>query len=199
LASLKQFSEFHLAQLNDTWERKPVTMLADARVLLLGYGSIAKAVEERLQPFGAVITRVARNARPGVHPAAELAVLLPQTDIVVVLLPLTAETNQVVDEEFLRQLPDGALLVNVARGRVVDTDALLRELQRGRLRAVLDVTDPEPLPAGHPLYHAPGVFITPHVSWWTADGMRRNYEVVATQLRKFARGEQLENIVTDGY
>jgi phosphoglycerate dehydrogenase-like enzyme len=134
-----------------------------------------------------------------VHPAAELALLLPQTDIVVVLLPLTAETNQLVDEDFLRQLPDGALLVNVARGRVVDTEALLRELQRGRLRAVLDVTDPEPLPAGHPLYHAPGVFITPHVSWWTADGMRRNYEVVATQLRKFARGEQLENIVTDGY
>src|SRR5262249_55675148 len=142
--------------------------LADKNVLIVGYGSIGSAIEDRLAPFElARVARVARSerttARGPVHPLTDLPLLLPEADIVILSTPLTQTTRGLVDADFLARMKDGALLVNVARGPVVDTHALLRELESGRLTAALDVMDPEPLPPGHPLWHAPGVLISPHV------------------------------------
>ena len=123
---------------------------AAAPVLILGYGAIGGAVAARLEPFGVEIIRVARRARAGVHAVDELDALLPRADVVVVLVPLTPATVGLIDAGALARLPQGALLVNAARGTVVDTDALLAALRAERIRAVLDVTDPEPLPADHP-------------------------------------------------
>ncbi len=137
-------------------------------MLIVGYGSIGAAIEDRLAPFElARVARVARSARTTergpVHPLTELPSLLPDADVVVLSTPLTDSTRHLVDAGFLARMKDGALLVNVARGPVVDTKALLTEVESGRLTAALDVTDPEPLPRDHPLWRAPGVLITPHV------------------------------------
>jgi phosphoglycerate dehydrogenase-like enzyme len=173
--------------------------LAGSRVLIVGHGSIGAAVEARLAPFGVSVTRVARTARDGVAAMAELPRLLPEADIVVLLVPLTDLTRGLVDKEFLAALPDGALLVNAARGAVVDTDALLAELSTGRLGAVLDVTDPEPLPADDPLWSAPGLLLTPHVAGPTTQLRERVLELVLAQVVRYRDGNPLENVVTDGY
>jgi phosphoglycerate dehydrogenase-like enzyme len=112
---------------------------------------------------------------------------------------LTDETRGLVDKDFLAAMPDGALLVNGARGPVADTDALLAELRSGRLRAAVDVTDPEPLPAGHPLWEAPGLLLTPHVGGSVPAAMRRAFRVMREQLAYYARGEEPPNVVRDGY
>jgi phosphoglycerate dehydrogenase-like enzyme len=125
--------------------------------------------------------------------------LLPDHDATVVVVPLTEATRGLVDARFLAAMPDGAVLVNAARGPVVDTGALLRELRSGRLRAALDVTDPEPLPADHPLWSAPGLLLTPHVGGSVPSGTRRAFAVVAEQLAAFVRGDAPPNLVADGY
>jgi phosphoglycerate dehydrogenase-like enzyme len=173
--------------------------LEGSTVLILGYGSIGRAVEARLAPFGVNVVRVARTARDGVHALADLPALLPAANIVVVLLPLTSETRRLVDSGFLASMPDGALLVNAARGSIVDTQALLAEVQRGRLRAALDVTDPEPLPDGHPLWSAPGVLITPHDAGSSKRFASRAWRFVAEQVARYQRGEPLRNVVANGY
>ena len=138
--------------------------LAGRTVMILGYGSIGKAVAERLAPFEVDLIRVARRRRAGVHGAVELPDLLPSAQVLIVLLPFTPETDGLLSSQLLKLLPDGALLVNAARGRIIDQDALLELLSSGRLRAALDVTEPEPLPHEHPLWDAPGVLITPHLA-----------------------------------
>jgi phosphoglycerate dehydrogenase-like enzyme len=139
---------------------------------------------------------VAREPRPGVHGVEELPSLLSRADAVVVLTPLTAETRGMVDAAFLAALPDGALVLNAGRGAVIDTDALVAELQSGRLRAVLDVVDPEPLPAEHPLWDAPGLLaLTPHVSGDTQAAEDRALRFAGHQLARYARGEPLRNVV----
>ncbi|MEZ0090646.1 2-hydroxyacid dehydrogenase [Streptacidiphilus sp. EB129] len=167
LASLRGVPQFVRNQAVGHWDQSFQPALADRTVLIVGYGSIGAAVEERLRPFECEVVRVARSARTAphgpVHALADLPELLPAADVVLLLVPLTAETRHLADAGFLSRLRDGALLVNVARGPVVDTKALLAELESGRLRAALDVTDPEPLPADHPLWRAPNVLITPHV------------------------------------
>jgi phosphoglycerate dehydrogenase-like enzyme len=169
-------------------------------VLLLGYGSIGRAVEARLAPFAPAATvRVARRAREGVSPLEALPELLPEADVVVLLLPLTAETRGIIDAGALSLMKPGALLVNAARGALVDTGALLDVLNGGRIRAVLDVTDPEPLPPGHPLWRAPGLLVTPHVAGITRDIEKRTAVLVRDQIARFARGEELANQVRDGY
>ena len=173
--------------------------LDGARILILGYGSIGRALEERLTPFGATCIRVARRQRDGVHAMAELPTLLPEADILVVLLPLTPETHGLVGAEVLGRLRPGALLVNASRGAVVDTPALVAALSAGGLRAALDVTDPEPLPDGHPLWSAPGVLITPHVAGDVRREEDRAWQLVVEQVDGLARGEALRNIVTAGY
>jgi len=169
--------------------------LADRTVLILGYGSIGEALERRLDGFECDIIRVARRARDGVHPISELPELLPKADVVVLLTPATDETRGMVDAKFLAQLKDGALLINVARGVIVDTEALLAELSTQRIRAALDVTDPEPLPAGHPLWSAPNVLINPHRGGASTAFSPRVARLVRAQLERYANGEPLINVV----
>lgn len=169
------------------------------QVLIVGYGSIGQAIEERLRPFGAEITRVARTAREGVHPVSELPSLLPAADIVVLIVPGTSKTTGLIGAREIALMKQGALLVNAARGPVVDTDALLAALQSNRIRAALDVTEPEPLPDGHPLWSAPNLLLTPHIASSTPAFMVRAMELAAAQVGRYLRGEPLENIVTGEY
>ena len=178
------------------WSDATPQELQSAHVLIVGFGSIGQAVKRRLEPFGVAVTGVARRARDGVRETAELPTLVAQADAVVVLTPLTPETKGMFDAALLARMRDGALLVNAARGRVVDTGALLAELQSGRLRAVLDVVDPEPLPDGHPLWEV-ALAITPHNAGDTAAADERAVRFGAGQLARFARGEPLENVVRE--
>ncbi|MFC9691722.1 2-hydroxyacid dehydrogenase [Kribbella sp. NPDC056951] len=169
--------------------------LADRTVLIVGYGSIGEALERRLAGFECEVIRVARRPRDGVHPTTDLPELLPQADVVVPLTPATDETRGMVDAKFLARLKDGALLVNVARGVIVDTSALVAELGTGRISAALDVTDPEPLPSGHPLWSAPNVLINPHRGGASTAFEPRVARLVRAQLERFAQGEALINVV----
>jgi phosphoglycerate dehydrogenase-like enzyme len=173
--------------------------LDGASVLIVGYGSIGRAVEARLRPFGAGITCVARTARDAVHALDELPDLVPDADVVICLLPLTPATHGAIGDVVLDRMKEGALLVNASRGAVVDTDALLAATSSGRIRAALDVTDPEPLPDGHPLWSTPGVLITPHVAGDVRREEERAWELVSDQIGRLSRGEPLRNVVTDGY
>jgi phosphoglycerate dehydrogenase-like enzyme len=153
----------------------------------------------RLEPFEVTTTLVGRRARDGVHGIDEVLDLLPGHDACVVIVPLTDDTRGLIDAAFLAAMPDGAVLVNAARGPVADTDALTAELTSGRLRAAVDVTEPEPLPGDHPLWKAPGLLLTPHVGGSVPGAMGRAYKVAAEQIAAFARGEQPPNLVTNGY
>jgi phosphoglycerate dehydrogenase-like enzyme len=176
------------------WSAPAPRELQGATVLIVGFGSIGRAVELRLEPFGVAVIGVARHARGGVHAPSELPALVEQADAVVVLAPLTPETNGLVDAALLARMRDGALLINAGRGGVVDTGALVAELRAGRLRAVLDVVDPEPLPDTHPLWEL-ATAITPHNAGDTAAADERAVRFGAEQLARFARGEQLRNVV----
>jgi phosphoglycerate dehydrogenase-like enzyme len=134
-----------------------------------------------------------------VHAITDLPALLPSADVVVLVLPLTDETRGLVDASFLASMKDGALLVNVARGAVVDTDALVKELTSGRLRAAVDVVDPEPLPADHPLWDCPGLLVSPHVGGSSSAMWPRAYRLVRDQLHRIAAGEEPVNIMTGEY
>lgn len=173
--------------------------LAEQTALIVGHGSIGRAVAARLAPFGTRLLFVARHARDGVSGPKALPELLPQADVVVLLAPSTPETRHLVDAEFLTRMRRGALLVNAARGALVDTDALVAALHSGQVRAALDTTDPEPLPAGHPLWSAPGGLITPHVAGSTAYWRERAYRLAGAQLRRYAAGDQLINVRRHGY
>jgi phosphoglycerate dehydrogenase-like enzyme len=167
--------------------------------LIVGYGSIGKAIEARLAPFGANFLRVARNAHEGVEPVSKLDELLGQADIVVLIIPLTSETRHLIDAKRLAKMKPRALLVNAARGPIVETEALLQALNDNRIRAAIDVTDPEPLPAGHPLWKAPNLLITPHVAGDSTKFMRRAFRLVSEQAERYALGEPLLNVVTGEY
>ncbi|MDT9680506.1 2-hydroxyacid dehydrogenase [Streptomyces sp. TRM76323] len=200
LASLRGIPGFVRRQDREEWRGGFFPALADKSVLIVGYGSIGAAIEDRLAPFEcARVMRVARSARTTargpVHSLTDLRTLLPEADVVILSTPLTEDTRHLADAAFLSRMKDGALLVNVARGPVVDTKALLAEVERGRVTAALDVTDPEPLPAGHPLWHAPGVLISPHVGGSTSAFMPRAKRLVVDQLTRFAAGEPLRNVV----
>ncbi|MFV8129702.1 2-hydroxyacid dehydrogenase [Streptomyces syringium] len=200
LAALRDIPGFVRAQDAGQWRQGFRPALADSSVLIVGYGSIGSAIEDRLAPFEcARVARVARSARNTargpVHPVASLPELLPDADVVILATPLTEETRGLVNAGFLGRMKDGALLVNVARGAVVDTEALLAELQSGRLRAALDVTDPEPLPPGHPLWTAPGTLITPHVGGPSSAFLPRAKALLRDQLARFVLDEPLRNVV----
>ena len=173
--------------------------LHSQRVLIVGYGSIGQAIEERLLPFGAVVDRVARCPRKDVFGADKLPDLLPQADVVVLAVPQTSETAGLIGAEQIAAMKPGALLVNAARGPVVNTDALVAALEAGHIRAALDVTDPEPLPEGHPLWKAPNLLLTPHVAGSTPMFMVRAMRFAAEQIDRYMKGEPLENVVTGEY
>lgn len=199
LASLRGVPGFVRAQDRREWAPGWRPALADKRVLLLGYGAIGKAVEARLRPFEVEVVRVARRARDGVHAIEELPALLPDADVVVVVVPLTDETRGLVDAELLARMKDGALLVNVARGAVVVTDDLVAALESGRITAALDVTDPEPLPSDSPLWSAPGLLVSPHVGGASSAMWPRAHRLVRDQLHRWAAGEPLANVITGDY
>jgi phosphoglycerate dehydrogenase-like enzyme len=199
LAVLRQLPRFVEQQRDRVWQATEVHSLDGMRVLVLGAGDIGQRVASVVRLLDAEATLVARHQRPGVEPIAALPELLAQHDVVVVALPLTAETEGLVDAAFLAAMRDGAVLVNIARGKIVHTTALVAELQAQRLQAFLDVTEPEPLPADHPLWTAPGVLITPHVGGGTPGWANRAYRLVREQLSRFVAGEPLRNVVSDGY
>ncbi|MFG3321330.1 2-hydroxyacid dehydrogenase [Streptomyces sp. NPDC048171] len=200
LASLRGIPESVRAQHGGAWRPGVFPSLYGRSVLIVGYGAVGSALEELLVPFGCAVTRVAgadRDAPRGpVRSAAHLPRLVSDADVVVLSIPLTPQTLRLLDAGMLARMKDGALLVNVARGAVVDTDALLKETHEGRLRAALDVTDPEPLPPGHPLRETPGVLITPHVGAFTSSLWPRLEQLIRHQLSRFAAGEELENVVS---
>jgi phosphoglycerate dehydrogenase-like enzyme len=173
--------------------------LTGKTILIVGYGSIGRATEERLKPFGVDILRIGRRRREGVEPEDRLDDLLPQADIVILLVPLTDKTRGFINRKRLAAMKHGGLLVNAARGPVVDTDALVEALHAGRIHAAVDVTDPEPLPVGHPLWSAPNVLITPHIAGSSPGMMDRVMRLIADQCRRYLAGKPLAHIVTEGY
>ncbi|GGL96417.1 dehydrogenase [Streptomyces fumigatiscleroticus] len=200
LASLRGIPDFVRAQDRGEWLGGFRPALADRNVLIVGYGSIGAAIEDRLAPFEtARVERVARSARTTargpVHPLTDLSALLPEADVVILSTPLTPQTRGLVDADFLARMKDGALLVNVARGPVVDTKALLAAVESGRVTAALDVTDPEPLPADHPLWRAPGVLISPHVGGPTSAFLPRAKRLLTDQLTRYLNREPLRNVI----
>jgi phosphoglycerate dehydrogenase-like enzyme len=199
LASGRNLDHFARNQPSGVWEFRGGTSLADRRVLIIGYGNIGAAIERRLAGFEvASVTRVARRPRSEpvlVHPIDNLPQLLPDVDVVFLVAPHTPDTEGMIGGRELAALPDGALLVNIARGKLVDTNALLAETSTGRIRAALDVTDPEPLPPDHPLWRTPGVLISPHVGGASTAFFPRADRLIAAQLARFAAGQKLENII----
>lgn len=171
--------------------------LTGKKVLLVGYGSIGKDIERMLAPFHVELTRVARTARttPLVHPVSDLDSLLPEAEVVVLILPLTAESQGLIGARQIGLMRQGALLVNAARGGVVQTGALVDGLNAKRIRAVVDVTDPEPLPVGHPLWRCPNLLITPHIGGSSPQFGPRSMKIAADELRRYIKGEPLKNVV----
>lgn len=199
LAAQRELPSFVLDQQRRHWEQRVTGELAGSAVLVVGAGDVGDAIRRRLLPFDTTVTMVARRSRDGVASVDELADLLPGADVVIVVVPLTPATRGLVDAAFLARMKDGALLVNASRGPIADTGALLAELTAGRLRAALDVTDPEPLPPDHPLWAAPNLLLTPHVGGAVRGFPPRAYALVREQLGRWARGEPLVNLVEDGY
>jgi len=221
LAMLKYFPFYLDVQRDGLWKRRfeaparyagitgdarplyPPVMLEELTgktVLLVGYGSIGKEIERMLAPFRVNLLRVARNARtePLVRAVGDLDSLLPKAEIVILILPSTQESFRLIGARQLALMPQGALLVNAARGPVVDTDALVAALQSGRIRAALDVTDPEPLPQGHPLWSCPNLLLTPHIAGSSPQFAPRSLAIAAAELRRYIDGQPLENVVQAG-
>ncbi len=195
LGSLKQLPVFALQQSRRHWRHLRTDSLDGKRVLLVGHGHIGQMIEQRIAPFGARITRVSRTARDGVAPLSQLRRLAAEADILVVCIALAPDTTGLIGADVLAALPAGALVVNVARGAIVDAAALAGRLADGRLRAALDVTDVEPLPADRPEWALPNVLITPHVGGDTLVFARRAPGFVADQAERYLTGQPLANIV----
>ncbi len=201
LASLRGLGRFRDLQREARWDNQSFSSLADRNVLVIGYGSIGAAIEQRLNGFEAQITRVARVGRvtPVVYGFDELDELIPKADIIILIVPLTQQTKGMVNEHFLERMHDGALLVNVARGAVVDTQALIRTLATGRIAAALDVTDPEPLPSTSPLWQMENCLITPHVGGDTDAFHRRAEQLLTRNIDRYTKGLPLLNVINGEY
>jgi phosphoglycerate dehydrogenase-like enzyme len=198
IAALRGLPAHVRSQAAGRWQPSFGRSLADRRVLLIGFGGVGQAVQRRLQGFEVEVTPVASRARDGVRGIDELAELLPEHDVVVLTVPLTDATRGLVDASFLARLPDGSLVVNVARGAVVDTDALLGEVRSGRIAAAVDVVDPEPLPPGHPLWSEPGFLLTPHVGGASSAFRPRAVALLRDVLQRLATGQPPDRIVVSG-
>ncbi|MGB3486335.1 MAG: 2-hydroxyacid dehydrogenase [Mycobacterium sp.] len=191
----RDLAYFNHSQSEGQWRPADTDTLIGKRVLVLGAGDLGANLAARLTPFDTEVTLVGRTARAGVLALGEIGELLPHVDVVVSMLPADAATHHLIDAEFLSQLRDGAIVVNAGRGGAVDTDALTAELMSGRLRAALDVTDPEPLPEGHPLWTAPGLLLTPHVAGSTEGASERAWVIAREQIEEFLGGGRPANLV----
>ncbi|HVV09874.1 2-hydroxyacid dehydrogenase [Amycolatopsis sp.] len=199
LSVYRELGNFAIDQMEQRWNRHTTDTLQGKRVLIVGAGDLGNHLRRRLEPFDAAVTMVAMTAREGVRPVEELPGLLGEHDVVVLMVPLTSRTRGMVDAGFLAAMADNSLLVNVSRGQIVQHDALLAELNSGRLRAALDVTEPEPLPSGHPLWTAPNLVLTPHVAGAARGLQRRSYAVAAAEIARYAGGELPHNLVHGEY
>jgi phosphoglycerate dehydrogenase-like enzyme len=205
LASSRGLDQFMRQQAAGQWQSGDFMTLLGKRVLVYGHGAVGAAVESRLSPFGCEVVRVARTGRPSadghVYGAVDMPELLPTVDAVILCAPLTDETRGIFGATYFALLKDGAVLVNVGRGELVQTDALISELGRGRLRAALDVTMPEPLPQDHLLWRLPGVLVTPHTGAFTDGFHAASRDFVRHQLDRYVTGETLANVALkkEGY
>ncbi len=195
LSRLRRLDDMARAMPGGEWISGRYDALADRRVLIIGFGGVGQAIAERLINFEVEVIPLARTARAGVHGMAELPAILPTVDVVILAVPLNDQTRSLVDRQFLGSMRDGAVLINVARGAVVDTGALLSEVASGRLRAALDVTDPEPLPPEHPLWQIPGVLISPHVGGNTTAFEPRMRRFIAAQVDRWSGGDPLDHVI----
>jgi phosphoglycerate dehydrogenase-like enzyme len=199
LASQRGLPDFVRAAEKGHWAPAWHQSLADRHVLLVGFGGVGRAIAERLAPFEVTLTRVARTARSDesgeIYGIESLADQLPNADVVIVVVPLDESTTHLIDDAFLSRMRDGSLLVNVSRGRVADTEALLKHASAGRLRLALDVTDPEPLPEGHPLFALENVLISPHVGGATTAGLPRLVRLIKEQVQRMSHGDEPLNVV----
>ena len=196
LADLIGFRRAEAQRAARNWEHWRPGELAGKRVVIVGYGSIGRALERRLEPFGVRVGRVARSARPGIEPVERLADAVEGADAVVVLAPLSEATRGLVGERVIARMKPGALLVNAGRGPVVDTDALVAAVQAGRIRAALDVTDPEPLPEDHVLWTLDEVFIAPHNSGDSPEAERAAEALARAQMLRYRAGLPLHHVVS---
>lgn len=198
IASLRGFPDFIRNQMQGEWVRSRRKSLSDSRIGIVGFGSIGKRIAENLSGFAVEIVPFTRSGADGSKKMSDLDALLPTLDVVILSMPLNEESRHLFDAKRLALMKDGALLVNVARGPVVETDALVAELNSGRILAALDVTDPEPLPKDHPLWNAPGLLISPHIGGESTAFEPRFRKLLEEQLRRFSRGDTLKNIVYEG-
>ena len=195
IASLRGFPFFALSQSKNEWNHQKFRSINDRKIGLIGYGSIGKTIERNLSGFDVEVIPFNRSGSDGAKKISELDQNLATLDVVILILPLNDESRKMFDAARLAKMKDGALLVNVARGAIVDTDALIAELKSGRITAALDVTDPEPLPSDHPLWQMRGVFIAPHVGGNTSIFESRARKLIQQQLQKLASGEPLANVI----
>lgn len=198
IASLRGIPDFVRNQEQSKWIHKKYQSINDKKIAVIGYGSIGKTVARNLSGFDVTVVPFSRSGTDGALKISELDQHLPTFDVVILILPLNDESRKMFDARRLALLKDGALLVNVARGGIVDTDALLAQLNSGRITAALDVTDPEPLPSEHPLWRAPGLLIAPHVGGNTSAFEPRARRLVEAQLARLASGAPLENVIVAG-
>lgn len=173
--------------------------LADTKVLIIGYGSVGTAIERRLDGFECEVIKVARHSRDGVYGVSELISLLPLCDVVIMCTPHTAETENLADKDFFTHMKQGALFVNVSRGPTANTNDLVEAVRTGHIRAALDVTEPEPLPLGHPLLTLPNVLLTPHVAGRSTALQSRLNNLICAQVKRYLTGEPLKNVITGLY
>lgn len=198
IAALRGIPDFVRNQEKGQWIHNRYQSMNDKKIAIIGYGSIGKTVARNLSGFDVTVVPFSRSGNDGALKISELDQHLSTFDVVILILPLNDESRKMFNKERLALLKDGALLVNVARGGIIDTDALVAELNSGRISAALDVTDPEPLPAGHPLWSAPGVLIAPHVGGNTSAFEPRARRLVESQLARLAQGSKLENVIIAG-
>lgn len=195
IASLRGFPTFLRNQFRGEWVRERRKSLTDSRVGIVGFGSIGQMIKQNLSGFAVETVAFTRSGSAGSKRLSELDSELPNLDVVILSMPLNSESRGLFDAKRLALMKDGALLVNIARGPIIDTDALVAELNTGRILAALDVTDPEPLPKGHPLWNAKGVLISPHVGGQSTAFEPRFRRLLEEQLQRLKVGEPLENIV----
>lgn len=198
IASRRGFAEFFRDQITGTWNHRRFPALSDSKVGIIGFGSIGKEVARKLSGFDVSITAFTQSGRDGTVKIDDLDQHLPSLDIVILILPLSDSSRHMFNAKRLAAMKDGALIVNVARGPIIDTEALLKELHSQRIYAALDVTDPEPLPQGHPLWDAPNLIVVPHVGGNSAAFEPRGRRLIESQLQLLASGKPLEHVVAQG-
>ena len=198
IASRRGFAEFIREQATGTWNHRRFPALSDSKVGIIGFGSIGKEVARKLSGFDVSITAFTQSGRDGTVKIDDLDKHLPQLDIVILILPLSESSRHMFNAARLASMKDGALIVNVARGPIIETEALIKELNSRRIYAALDVTDPEPLPQGHPLWSAPNLIVVPHVGGNSEAFEPRGRALIESQLKLLAAGNPLEHVVAQG-